>query len=170
MEGRLEAKMQIVIGSTTRSLSDELQYPEYVQAWKFLKQPDDADLIKKSFDGVDYDNSGYIEWTEFVFSIMKEDAGKVGPLADLETLLGLLDEVDGALRAGQQALAESKESTEERQRRNAALKDKMKSLRGGMNNELNKLMNSLGVAGEGEDFFSEGNIEKALNDAFVKFD
>merc|ERR1719189_3537338 len=128
MEGRLEAKMQIVIGSTTRSLSDELQYPEYVQAWKFLKQPDDADLIKKSFDGVDYDNSGYIEWSEFVFSIMKEDAGKVGPLADLETLNQLLDDVDATIRAGTRALAETQESVEERQRRNAKLKAKMKNL------------------------------------------
>merc|ERR1712223_2052492 len=143
--------------------SGELQFPEYVEAWKFLKQPNDPELIKKSFDGVDYDVSGYVEWSEFVFSIMKEDAGKVGPLADLETLLELLNEVDGAIRAGQQALAETKESVEERQRRNAALKDKMKSLRGGMNNELNKLMSNLGVAGEGEDFFSEENIEKALN-------
>merc|ERR1719443_1469128 len=117
--------------------SGELQYPEYVEAWKFLKQPDDADLIKKSFDGVDYDNSGYIEWSEFVFSIMKEDAGKVGPLADLETLLELLNDVDSTIRAGTRALAETQESVEERQRRNQALKAKMKSLRGGMNQQLN---------------------------------
>merc|ERR1719471_1666542 len=109
--------------------SGELQYPEYVEAWKFLKQPDDADLIKKSFDGVDFDNSGYIEWSEFVFSIMKEDASKVGPLADLETLLELLGDVDGTLRAGQRALTETQENVEERKRRNQALKNKMKGLR-----------------------------------------
>merc|ERR550532_3015460 len=134
--------------------SAELQFPEYKEAWKFLKQPDNAELIKKSFDGVDFDQSGYIEWSEFVFSIMKEDAAKVGPLADLETLLQLLDEVEGAIRAGQQALSETQESMEERKRRNAALKQKMKGLRGDMNNELNKLMGSLGVVNEGEDFFS----------------
>merc|ERR1719192_1537038 len=55
-------------------------------------------------------------------------------------------------------------------RRNAALKDKMKSLRGGMNQQLNALMGSLGAAPEGEDFFSEENVTKALEDAFVKFD
>merc|ERR1719499_3001250 len=150
--------------------SGELQYPEYCEAWKHLKQPDDADLIKKSFDGVDFDGSGYIEWSEFVFSIMKEDAGKVGPLADLETLLGLLDDVDATIRAGTRALAETQESVEERQRRNAKLKAKMKNLRGDMNNELNKLMGSLGVVSEGEDFFNEENIAKALEDAFHKFD
>merc|ERR1712227_630223 len=53
---------------------------------------------------------------------MKEDAGKVGPLADLETLNQLLDEVDSTIRAGTRALAEVQESVEERQRRNAKLK------------------------------------------------
>merc|ERR1719499_3076544 len=120
--------------------SGELQYPEYCEAWKHLKQPDDADLIKKSFDGVDFDGSGYIEWSEFVFSIMKEDAAKVGPLADLEVLLELLGGVDATLRAGSQALSETAESVEERQRRNQALKNKMKGLRGDMNSQLNKLM------------------------------
>ena len=34
--------------------SAELQYEEYIEAWKFLKQPDNAELIKKSFDSVDF--------------------------------------------------------------------------------------------------------------------
>ena len=53
---------------------------------------------------------------------MKEDAGKVGSLADLEILLQLLDGVDGALKAGQQVLAETAESVEERKKRNNQLK------------------------------------------------
>merc|ERR1719216_258955 len=150
--------------------SAELQFPEYKEAWKFLKQPDNADLIKKSFDGVDFDQSGYIEWSEFVFSIMKEDAGKVGPLADLETLNQLLDEVDSTIRAGTRALSEVQESVEERQRRNAKLKNKMKGLRGDMNSQLNQLMGSLGVASEGENFFDEEAINKALVKCFHKFD
>ena len=47
--------------------SGELGFSEYVESWKHLNQPDDANLIKKSFDGVDYDNSGFVEWQEFVF-------------------------------------------------------------------------------------------------------
>ena len=70
---------------------------------------------------------------------MKEDAAKVGPLADLETLLELLNDVDSTIRAGTAALAETKESVEERKRRNQALKVKMKSLRGGINQHLNAL-------------------------------
>ena len=57
---------------------------------------------------------------------MKEDDGKVGSLADLEILLQLLDGVDGALKAGQQVLAETAESVEERKKRNNQLKQKMK--------------------------------------------
>merc|ERR1712048_600539 len=101
---------------------------------------------------------------------MKEDAAKVGPMADLEVLLGLLDTVDETLRAGAQALGEAKESVEERAKRNAALKNKLTNMRGSMNRELNMLMQGLGVVGEGENFFDEATINKALGDAFTKFD
>jgi hypothetical protein len=60
--------------------SAELGYPEYQEAWKLLKQPADPQLMKNSFDGVDFDKSGLIEWSEFVFSIMKEDESEVGRL------------------------------------------------------------------------------------------
>jgi len=56
----------------------ELQYPEYSEAWKFLGQPGRADDIKRSFDNVDVDGSGYVEWTEFAFSIMGEEALNYG--------------------------------------------------------------------------------------------
>jgi Ca2+-binding EF-hand superfamily protein len=150
--------------------SAELGYPEYVEAWKFLKQPDDANLIKSSFDGVDMDTSGKIEWAEFVFSIMKEDAGKVGPLADLEILLHLLDDVEGVISAGAASLNEVKASVEERAKRNAGLKDKLKNMRGDMNGELNKMMQMMGVVGEGDNFFDENTIKSALTKAFTKFD
>jgi len=52
----------------------ELGYPEYVEAWKFLAQPGTESDIKKAFDGVDFDNSGLVEWEEFVFSIMGEES------------------------------------------------------------------------------------------------
>jgi Ca2+-binding EF-hand superfamily protein len=149
--------------------SGELGFPEYKEAWKFLKMPNDDALIKASFEGVDYDNSGHVEWSEFVFSIMKEDAAKVGPLADLDKLLRLLDNLDDVLKAGAQALSEAHESIEDRKQNNAALKRKMKAMRGTMNNELNALMNRLDVGGD-DDMFSEEKILNALEQAFDKFD
>merc|ERR1711937_236651 len=60
----------------------ELQYPEYMEAWKFLQQPgSDAD-IKKAFDMVDIDGSGLVDKDEFIFSIMGEKATNYGLLAD----------------------------------------------------------------------------------------
>merc|ERR1712093_622219 len=71
----------------------ELGWTEYLEAWRFLNQPGtDAD-VKKAFDSVDIDASGLVEWDEFVFSIMGEDALKYGKLADLERLEGCLDNV-----------------------------------------------------------------------------
>jgi Ca2+-binding EF-hand superfamily protein len=66
--------------------SAELGYPEYVEAWRFLNRPGtDAD-IKRSFDSVDIDASGFLEWNEFSFSLMGEKALNFGALADLELL------------------------------------------------------------------------------------
>jgi Ca2+-binding EF-hand superfamily protein len=150
--------------------SGQLQFPEYWEAWKYLNQPDDEELCKKSFDGVDYDRSGFVEWSEFVFSIMRDDAGLVGPHADLETLLGLLDGIDELLRAGQASLMETKASVEERKKRNAELKKKLDNQRNDMNHALNRLMGGLGVSGPKENFFDEAQIDRALADCFAKFD
>merc|ERR1719461_1771896 len=69
----------------------ELGYPEYVQAWRYLGQPGTEADIKKAFDSVDLDHSGLVEWDEFVFSIMGEEALQYGHLADMERLSILLE-------------------------------------------------------------------------------
>merc|ERR1711953_597874 len=66
--------------------SGELGYPEYVEAWKFLNRPGGQDEIKKTFDSVDVDATGTVEWSEFAFTLMGESALEFGPLADLELL------------------------------------------------------------------------------------
>jgi len=68
----------------------QLIFNEYREAWKFLSLPGDANEIKKAFDRVDIDRSGAVDFTEFSFSIMGEDAGNYGYLADLEMLQVLL--------------------------------------------------------------------------------
>ena len=57
-----------------------MQYPEYVEAWRFLQQPGTEADFKRAFDAVDHDESGLVEWNEFVFSIMGEKALKYGVL------------------------------------------------------------------------------------------
>merc|ERR1711881_518682 len=68
----------------------QLIFNEYREAWKFLSLPGDANEIKQAFDKVDIDRSGAVDFTEFAFSIMGEDAGNYGYLADLEMLQTLL--------------------------------------------------------------------------------
>ena len=64
--------------------SGELNLLEYKKVWNFnfifLLS------MEASFKGVDIDNSGYIEWDEFVFSLQ---AQKYGLLADMEVTLQL---------------------------------------------------------------------------------
>jgi Ca2+-binding EF-hand superfamily protein len=69
----------------------ELQYPEYIEAWRFLQQPGTEADIKRAFDAVDVDESGLVEWNEFAFSIMGEKTAKYGVLADMEALAELLE-------------------------------------------------------------------------------
>ena len=57
-----------------------------------MGQPEDHQKIKEAFDSVDVNHSGYVEWDEFVYSIMGEDAVNYGALADMEMLSILLDE------------------------------------------------------------------------------
>merc|ERR1739848_934873 len=87
------ATLQDTFNAFDKDGCGELQFPEYVEAWKFLGQPGDADAIKRSFDNVDVDRSGYVEWTEFAFSIMGEEALNFGPSADLELVNKLLDKL-----------------------------------------------------------------------------
>ena len=47
--------------------------------------------IKQTFDSVDVDGSGLVEWAEFAFSLMGEKPLQFRTLADLEILNELLD-------------------------------------------------------------------------------
>eukprot|EP00493_Phyllostaurus_siculus_P004518 UN04539 len=67
-----------------------LQYPEYQEAWRFLNLPGDANAAKQAFDNVDIDRNGNVDLTEFLYSIMGEDAKNYGYFADLEILQILL--------------------------------------------------------------------------------
>jgi Ca2+-binding EF-hand superfamily protein len=77
--------------------SRQLGFPEYKEAWKFLNRPGTDPEIKKTFDSVDVDGTGTVEWAEFVFTLMGKDALEFGALADLEVLSGLLDDTAGIL-------------------------------------------------------------------------
>merc|ERR1712141_65780 len=67
-----------------------LQFPEYQEAWRFLNLPGDANAAKQAFDNVDIDRNGNVDLTEFLYSIMGEDAKNYGYFADLEILQILL--------------------------------------------------------------------------------
>ena len=100
----------------------ELGYPEYNEAWKFLGQPGDNNTIKAAFDGVDIDQSGLVEWSEFVFSIMGEKATKYGVLADMEELERLLSNTLKEYIILRDTLHEVRASNDTRAERNGRLR------------------------------------------------
>ena len=62
----------------------QLNLRQYVQAWKLLGQTGTDVDAKMAFDRTDIDASGFIEWSEFSFSILGDDATNYGLLADLD--------------------------------------------------------------------------------------
>merc|ERR1719204_648151 len=89
----LNREMRETFDRFDRNGSGELNLEEYKKAWKFLGRPGSDEEIVAAFKGVDVDNSGYIEWEEFVFSLQGDEAAKYCLLADIEKMLELLAEV-----------------------------------------------------------------------------
>merc|ERR1719494_546549 len=117
----------------------ELQFPEYMEAWKFLQQPGTEKEIKGAFDSVDIDGSGMVQLDEFMFSIMGKKAMKYGPLADLEKLDKMLQSTLGDYLKLSGSLVELKEANEARANKNALLREKLD----GMRNEVTSQMNGM---------------------------
>ena len=102
--------------------SAQLGFPEYIEAWKVLEQPGTNEDIKKAFDSVDIDGSGKVEWNEYVFSLMGEDALLFSPMADLELLDQLIGDADKLLANLNSSI---KESNKNRAERNAELRTRL---------------------------------------------
>ena len=65
---------------------------EFWLFWVLGQRGTDKDAIL-AFERTDIDNSGYIDWNEFLFSILGDDAGDYGLVADLDTVMKLVTEV-----------------------------------------------------------------------------
>ena len=64
----------------------------------------------------DIDQSGLIEWSEFVFSLQGQDAAKYGLLADMELMLNLCEEIKQDLKDAQRGLTSCGERLSQLQR------------------------------------------------------
>jgi len=152
--------------------SGELGIEEYVEAWKFLGRGNDEEEIKASFDSVDVDGSGLIEWNEFVFSLMGEDALKFSPLADLETLHGLLQGTEELMKTLRGGISGLREDIEGRAKRNQELRERLNGMKRDMNGKLGNVMSKmLSIMGQNpEDLLTDEEISKLLSQTFTKFD
>jgi Ca2+-binding EF-hand superfamily protein len=152
--------------------SAELGYPEYVEAWKFLNRPGDEKEIKLTFDSVDVDKSGIVDWSEFAFSLMGAKALQFGPLADLETLNELLEDTAHLLSGLRADLDEAMMNTAERKARNNDLKNRLKRMKKDMGSQMGNLMGKMmSIFGQDPaELLSDEQIERVLNSTFKKFD
>ena len=108
--------------------SGALNFSEFKEAWRFLQKPGDDRRIKSAFDNQDVDGSGHVDQNEFAFALMGSEALKCnlsvfcferliffiwdGPLADMELLNGMLDQVSGNMMAQLAAEGSMKKSAE----------------------------------------------------------
>merc|ERR1712223_1748895 len=105
--------------------SGQLNFSEFKEAWRFLQKPGDDRRIKSAFDNQDVDGSGHVGQNEFAFALMGENALKYGPLADMELLNGMLDQVSGNMMAQLAAEGSMKKSAEQQADENDALRKRL---------------------------------------------
>lgn len=98
--------------------------------------------MTKAFKSVDIDNSGVVDWPEYVFSVMGEKALRYGTLAQMERLSGLLDESDDMLATMRSSLEESQESQAARAKRNKELMARMKNMKNDSQSQMSGILNS----------------------------
>merc|ERR1712224_573693 len=132
-------------------------------------QPGTDEDVKRAFDGVDIDQSGYVELDEFLFSIMGEACEKYHPAADMEKVAGYLDKMGSEFTIVSGEYNNLKLSAEERKKRNALLRQRLDGMQGQLQNQVGDLFASMAGLDPSE-LLSEEEITKHLTDAFNKFD
>jgi len=162
-KAEINREMRETFDKFDRNGSGELNLEEYKKAWKFLgKEGTDAD-ITSAFTGVDIDNSGYIEWDEFVFSLQGEEAMKYGLLADMEVMLALLGEISSDL-------SELRGERSDVQKELYTLKDRLQILTREVTNKTENMVQRMKhVTGE-TGAVRLDDLDGALEDAFQKAD
>lgn len=146
-----------------RNGSGELNLEEYQKAWKFLGRPGTAEDMEAAFSGVDIDNSGFIEWEEFVFSLQGEEAAKYGLLADMELMLTLLGEIHTDLMS----LRGDRSSS---QKELYGLRERMAMLQRETANKTETLVQRMKrVSGERDSIYLD-DLDEQLRKAFVTAD
>jgi len=142
-----------------RNGSGELNLEEYKKAWKFLGRPGTDEEIVSAFKGVDVDNSGFIEWEEFVFSLQGDEAAKYGLLADMEKMLELLAEVH-------QDLMQLRGERTDSQKELISLRDRLAMLQREATNKTETLVQRMKrVSGERDSIYLD-DLDEQLRKAF----
>ena len=137
-----------------------------------MDRPGTEQDIKRTFDAIDVDGTGLVEWNEYAFSLMGEKAMNYGPLADLETLDKLLLETDAVMSELRGALLEAKEHTQFTVEKNDAMRERLLAQKNQIQDQMGNVMGKmLGMMGQAvEDMMTGEQIEKLLIATFNKFD
>merc|ERR1712079_704997 len=152
--------------------SGALNFSEFKEAWRFLQKPGDDRRIKSAFDNQDVDGSGHVDQNEFAFALMGSEALKYGPLADMELLNGMLDQVSGNMMAQLAAEGAMKKSAAQQASENDALRKRLETLKAQQDSDMAKMIGKINaLAGmDAIKFMSEEEMDKILYDVFKKFD
>jgi len=146
-----------------RNGSGELNLEEYQKAWRFLgRAGSDAD-ITKAFKTVDIDNSGFIEFEEFVFSLMGDEAQKYGLLADMEFMLPILKEIS-------QDLKDLRSDRSEAEKRSKSTQERLTILAQEVNNRTDSLVARLQKATGDDKVLEISDLDRQIREAFTKAD
>eukprot|EP00494_Astrolonche_serrata_P025454 UN25715 len=162
-KGEEQRQMRETFDKFDRNSSGELNLEEYKKAWRFLGRGGTDDEIKKAFTTVDIDNSGFIEWDEFIFSLEGEDSKKYGLLADMELLLSLIGEVTNDLKDIRADRSDAQKGLYSARGRLGALQ---RSVMEKTQNLINRMRRNTGESGS----IAVSDLETQLKEVFDKAD
>jgi len=159
----LHQEFQETFDRFDRNGSGELNLEEYKQAWKFLKREGSDAEMQKAFTNVDIDNSGFIEFDEFIFSLAGEEAQKYGLIADMELMLNLLGEISSDI-------VELRGERTDGQKLLHSLKDRMNQLQNEVQNRTEGLVARMQRSSGEIGSINLNDLEAQLRDSFDKAD
>lgn len=162
-KAEMHREMRETFDKFDRNGSGELNLVEYKKAWKFLGKPGTEQEMEEAFKSVDIDNSGFVEWDEFVFSLEGEEASKYGLLADMEITLTLLDEINDDLRV----LRGERSDT---QKELYTLKERMAIMQREVNNKTEGMVTRMRRLTGDTTSIKLDDLDSQLRDAFNKAD
>jgi Ca2+-binding EF-hand superfamily protein len=150
----------------------DMDFEKYVQAFQFLHVNASQDEMRKSFDRIDSNGSGYIDESEFLTSMVPDvDTGDYTLRNQLMILENKLEALVSELESLQSIIDEATNQNVDADRRNRFLKERLAVLQRETAHSIDSFADRISnLSGHPGRIDTSDSIEKRLKETFHSFD